>query len=562
MNATRSPNRPSSSRPIQPDGNQDLRPKSLDELVAAQIRRECRKCQYDWDDFIAAQPEATIAKAVHPRTRTHGLNVSLDDVGNAINALLAQWTANPDQRPTEAGFREEQANRGATGRASQRIVSDQRAEQVQALLHEGLDNNAEIGRRLGICRSTVSRIRRRIKSSATDDPNHPAPTERLQPSAVRGTAFPAPELPPHVRWPTMQFMLQTGLLLDAADARWLCDIGQCYETEGQTDDLMRAIRAASQPGVKDPFAYLQTCAQNRADAWSVSADLLADVMERAGREAFEYALDAIASRQVERPLPYLTHMLARAVAVGQKNHVHVHAPIATAVRLTQDRAPDLVIPDAEAAIAAEAERYGPGGDLSILESYRRRHGGYPWEIHPPVEQTEPANLPDEPDGEPETPATDSPRLDGLPEEGNQPLAQADQTPEPSEDCCIGLKDPGDDLSRFNNQDLRFCESSPFKADATPAAEPSPCRHPVAGMLVANMSIDEVTRVNCDAGCGHWFYSDRGGGKCPCHWPQATASRVSSILSRPGSATASHGWPAELPQPDPEPAAATPDGPRR
>ena len=35
------------------------------------------------------------------------------------------------------------------------------------------------------------------------------------------------------RWSAVQFTMWTGVFLDAADARWLVDVGRCYEAEGR-----------------------------------------------------------------------------------------------------------------------------------------------------------------------------------------------------------------------------------------------------------------------------------------------------------------------------------------
>ena len=39
--------------------------------------------------------------------------------------------------------------------------------------------------------------------------------------------------------------------LDAADARWLADMGRCYEAEGRESELLDAIRASA-GAVREP----------------------------------------------------------------------------------------------------------------------------------------------------------------------------------------------------------------------------------------------------------------------------------------------------------------------
>ena len=45
--------------------------------------------------------------------------------------------------------------------------------------------------------------------------------------------FLSPEIPSVKRWSVVQFTMWTGVFLYAADARWLADVGRCYEAAGR-----------------------------------------------------------------------------------------------------------------------------------------------------------------------------------------------------------------------------------------------------------------------------------------------------------------------------------------
>ena len=98
------------------------------------------------------------------------------------------------------------------------------------------------------------------------------------------------------------------MALDADDARWLADVGRCYQAEGREHELVYAIRASA-GAVRDSWAYLQCCVANRGDAWTVTSQLLADVLTWAGEQSLQYALTAIGGGYVRRPLPYLRRTL-------------------------------------------------------------------------------------------------------------------------------------------------------------------------------------------------------------------------------------------------------------
>ena len=403
----------------------------LRELVQAQVRRECRRCDFDWDAFVADGPEWGITEVVHRRAvqqgRDRGLDcrptdIPTDTVLTAVRDVIAEWTGQPALRPTYDDFCEEQARRGERGRETQQSLATLREEQVLALVADGISNNAEIGRRLGIDRSTVSRIRRDADLSACVALQETADTPTISP------AFPAPEIPSVARWPVVRFTQWTGVTLDADDVRWLADVGRCYEAEGRESDLMDQIQMSA--GARDPWAYLQRCVANRGDSWTVRTQLLADVLVWAGEKSLMYSLTAIGGGYIQRPLPYLREVLAKAVRIGVGRSGSWERPVAMSVGMARQWAPELVIVDADEAIAGEAieERTGH------VDSFRRCFGRLPWET-----ETAPENAVD---------------LD---------VGDADV-------CCIGLKGLWGDDSNYQNLEYRNLESSPgsVKADATQA----------------------------------------------------------------------------------------------
>ena len=546
----------------------------LRELVQAQVRRECRRKNFDWDLFVGDGPEWGITEVVHRRAvqqeRDRGLDcrptdIPTDVVLGAVRDVIAEWTGEPESRPTYDDFCEEQARRGVKGRETQQSLAMLREEQVLALVADGISNNAEIGRRLGIDRSTVSRIRHDVDLSACVALQETADPPTISP------AFPAPEIPSVARWPVVRFTQWTGVTLDADDVRWLADVGRCYEAEGRESDLMDQIQMSA--GARDPWAYLQRCVANRGDSWTVRSQLLADVLVWAGEKSLMYSLTAIGGGYIQRPLPYLREVLAKAVRKGVGRSGSWERPVAMSVGMAREWAPELVIVDADEAIAGEAVEERTGH----VESFRRRFGRLPWEA-----ETAPENAAD---------------LD---------VGDADV-------CCIGLKGLRGDDSNYQNLEYRNLESSPgsVKANATraPCEEleverraaspekpderqvaasgralgPSPwdrekierpldtgvlpdsdeilrpesdgearklvqtaidplvgekvpvvlehgrCRHTLAILLASVMVLDDVVFVECAAGCGHRLYSDRGPLECPCHWPPAKAAWVARAL---------------------------------
>ena len=549
----------------------------LRELVQAQVRRECRRCDFDWDAFVADRPEWGITEVVHRRAvqqgRDRGLDcrptdIPTDTVLTAVRDVIAEWTGQPALRPTYDDFCEEQARRGERGRETQQSLATLREEQVLALVADGISNNAEIGRRLGIDRSTVSRIRRDADLSACVALQETADAPTISP------AFPAPEIPSVARWPVVRFTQWTGVTLDADDVRWLADVGRCYEAEGRESDLMDQIQMSA--GARDPWAYLQRCVANRGDSWTVRSQLLADVLVWAGEKSLMYSLTAIGGGYIQRPLPYLREVLAKAVRKGVGRSGSWERPVAMSVGMARQWAPELVIVDADEAIAGEAVEERTGH----VDSFRRRFGRLPWET-----ETAPENA-------------------------------VDLYVEDADVCCIGLKGLRGDDSDYQNSEYRNLESSPgsVKADATRAPRkeleverraaspekpderqvaasggalgPSPweweklehpldtgvlpdsdgilrpesdgearklvqtaidplvgekvpvvlehgrCRHPLASLMASVMVLDDVVFVECAAGCGRRLYSDRAPLECPCHWPPAKAVQVGRALLLP------------------------------
>ena len=403
----------------------------LRELVQAQVRRECRRKNFDWDLFVGDGPEWGITEVVHRRAvqqeRDRGLDcrptdIPTDVVLGAVRDVIAEWTGKPKSRPTYDDFCEEQARRGEKGRETQQSLATLREEQVLALVADGISNNAEIGRRLGIDRSTVSRIRRDADLSACVALQETADAPTISP------AFPAPEIPSVARWPVVRFTQWTGVTLDADDVRWLADIGRCYEAEGRESDLMDQIQMSA--GARDPWAYLQRCVANRGDSWTVRSQLLADVLVWAGEKSLMYSLTAIGDGYIQRPLPYLREVLAKAVRKGVGRSGSWERPLAMSVGMAREWAPELVIVDADEAIAGEAVEERTGH----VDSFRRRFGRLPWET-----ETAPENAADLDAGD-------------------------------SDVCCIGLKGLRGDDSNYQNLEYRNLESSPgsVKADATRA----------------------------------------------------------------------------------------------
>ena len=542
----------------------------LRELVQAQVRRECRRKNFDWDLFVGDGPEWGITEVVHRRAvqqeRDRGLDcrptdIPTDTVLTAVRDVIAEWTGQPALRPTEADFHQEQARRGVKGRETQEKNAARRGAQVLALVADGVCNNAEIGRRLGVDRSTVSRIRRKADATSL------SALQETRDASTVSPPFPAPEIPPTERWPIVQFTNWTGVHLDSDDARWLADMGRCYEAEGREEELIDAIRASA-GAVRDPWAYLQRCVVNRGDAWTLTPQLLGDVLTSAGQKSLEYALMAIGGGYVKRPLPYLRRTLQCAVSRGKRSSGSPLRSVAMAVRMAKEWAPELVIVDADEAIAAEEA----GNRTGYVEPVQRRFGRLPWEREPVRETAaglETSDVPNRCIGLKGFRGDDSnyQNLEYRNLESSPGSVKADATPAPCEelglvrtvgspdslDALLGpspwerekLEHPLDTGVLPDSDEILRPESDgearklvqaaidPLVGEKVPVVlEHGRCRHPLASLLASVMALDDVVLVECAAGCSHRLYSDRGPLECPCHWPPAKAAWVAHALQVP------------------------------
>ena len=547
----------------------------LRELVQAQVRRECRRWDFDWDAFVADGPEWGITEVVHRRAvqqeRDRGLDcrptdIPTDTVLSAVRGVIDKWTREPTLRPTEADFRQEQARRGEKGRELQQKIAGRRGIQVLALVADGVCNNAEIGRRLGIDRSTVWRIRRKADATSV------AGLQETGDAPAVSSPFPAPEIPRVERWPIVQFTNWTGVHLDAADARWLADMGRCYESEGRESELLDAIRASA-GAVRDPWAYLQRCVVNRGDSWTVTPQLLADVLTWAGQQSLEYALTAIGGGYVKRPLPYLRRTLQCAVSRGKRSSGSPLRSVAMAVRMAKEWAPELVIVDADEAIAAEEA----GNRTGYVESYRRRFGRLSWEPEPVREIAaglETSDVPNRCIGLKELRSDDSnyQNLEYRNLESSSGSVKASATLAPCAEVELerraaatdqlglglvagygsalgptawereklehplktGVLPDSDEILRpeSDGEARKLVQTAidPLVEEKVPVVlERGRCRHPLASLMASAMVLFDVVLVDCAAGCGHQIYSGRGPWECPCHWPPAKAAWVARVL---------------------------------
>ena len=268
---------------------------------------------FDWHEFLASDPLWSLTEVVHRKAVREGAgrgldvrptDVPTDTVVRAVRSVLEEMDADAELRPSHGGFCAEQARRGDLGRQTQQDQASLRKAQVFELVASGVTSNAEIARRLGVHRSTVGRTRGNAKSTSSAGPR----VEAL--AGAEPVRFPAPAIPRCERWPVNQFMLQTGVALEAEEARWLANMGHCYEAEGRVDDLMHAIRASAGANVCDPWAYLQRCVANRGDTWVVTPRLVTDVLVWAGEDSLRYALTAISGGYVRRPRAYVERSLS------------------------------------------------------------------------------------------------------------------------------------------------------------------------------------------------------------------------------------------------------------
>ena len=549
----------------------------LRELAQAQVRRECRRWGFDWDTFVADCPEWGITEVVHRRAvqqeRNRGRDCRPTDIPTgtvlcAVCDVIAEWTREPTLRPTDDDFRQEQARRGEKGRETQQKHAGRREAQVLALVTDGVCNNANIGRLLGIDRSTVSRIRRKADATLFTALQETRDASTVSPS------FPVPEIPPTERWPIVQFTNWTGVYLDDDDARWLADMGRCYEAEGLESELIDAIRASA-GAVRDPWAYLQRCVVNRGDSWTVTPQLLADVLTWAGQKSLEYALTAIGGGFIKRPLPYLRRTLQDGVSRGKRSSGRPESSVAMAVSLARQCAPELVIVDAGEAIGAE----DAGKRVGYVESFRQRFGRSPWDPEPVREiaaELETADVPNRCIGLKGLRGNDfnSKHLDYKNLESSPGTVKADATPARCEELEVerratspekpderqvvasggALGPPPCEREKLEHRlktgclpafdEIRGAESraearklvqtaiAPLPREKDhPVLEHGRCRHPLASLLASAMVLDDAVMVDCAGGCGHLLYSDRGPLECPCHWPPAKATWVARALER-------------------------------
>ena len=499
----------------------------LVKLAETAIRVESRKVYvFDWDALVSDRPEWRFTEAVHRKAvqqaRNGGLDVQPSDVPTdtvlmAVQSVIALWTQQPELRPTDDGFAQEQARRGEQGRESRQANTADRNVRIRALSAEGA-TDAEIARKVHIDRSTVGRILAKANATPPEALNAPPP------------AFPAPELPPAERWPVNRFTAATGSVLDAAGARWLADWGRCYESDGCASELIAAIEASAGAAV-DPWAYLVQCIANRYDAWTVSPQLLADVLSWCGQPRLEYALTLIASGYVRRPIAYLRRTLANEVAQGKPAH-QLDRPVALAVQLARRWAPALDIDGADDAIAAEDAVHRNG----YISDYRRRHGRLPWEDPPP----EPVAAPDCCNGLKGYGGDDvnySELIDlGL--TSSPPYPKAIATPEPEKveqpakpSICPDLASTAADRRPGAAQkSAQRPRSASGGAGGEPDLEHRPCRHPMAPMVALALDPAAAVKVDCvSTGCGCQVYSVQGPVACPCHWPAARVAAVRRAL---------------------------------
>ena len=456
----------------------ELRP-----LVAAQLRRECRRRDYDWKALLGAGIEWPVAAVVRRRAlqqrRENGRHrrtghLTAASVCGVVRQVISEWTAAPELRPNRADFCNEQARRGDLGRHTQAARSRQRAEQVQALVAQGLDNNAEIGRRLGLNRSTVARLRRSCEAATAAAPAAEPASEFL------ASEFPAPEVPLEARWPAEEFVRLTGIALDAEQARFLVEAGRSYEYVGWESDLRDALRACAGPGVRDPWAYIQRCVRHCGDGRVVSPDLLTEALLWAGENSLWYALIAIESGYVRRPMPYLREV-ARAAREHPVRWPERGAwPVHKALELARRLAPSLLVMEDECPAEPVVET---PDDVSVGAARCIGLKGSPDDLS----------------------------FDLDPEkESSTELVKADATPVASR---------LDDAAFAGGADRR----TEFVA--------GPCPHPMAVSLVSGMELSQVAWVACACGCGHELYSDRGAIECPCHWSPERLRRARAEVER-------------------------------
>ena len=338
--------------------------------------------------------------------------------------------------------------------------------------------------------------------------------------------------------------METQVYLDESQARWICDMGRCYEAEGRVGELMYAI-GKSAGAVVNAWAYLQAAVAHRGDAWTVKARLLGNVLEWAGEKSLRYSLDAIADGYVRRPLPYLQRVLQVAVASGRGARDAIVQPVVVAVAMARKLVPALDVVDVEDVVDAEraAERTG------YLEDYRRRHGRLPWESEVETvdvgekeciglkgyvadDSFKNSEIKTNLESSPGTRKADARTAEAV----GQRVGCISQTAGKKLEHGADGADLGDcDENRRAESHGEALETSgrawdpPPRQNATGILEQTRCPHRLADLLVQEMDLARVELVECAVGCGHRLYSDRGPVQCVCHWEPAETAWVSRAL---------------------------------
>ena len=324
------------------------------------------------------------------------------------------------------------------------------------------------------------------------------------------------------------------------------------------------------------FRHPSRCQRfHRGDAWTLTPQLLGDVLTWAGQKSLEYALTAIGGGYVKRPLPYLRRTLQCAVSRGKRSSGSPLRSVAMAVRMAKEWAPELVIVDADEAIAAEEA----GNRTGYVESYRRRFGRLSWEPEPVRETAAGLETLDVPNrciglkglrGDDH----DYENLEYRNLESSPGSVKADATRAPCEEVELkhraavtdqlglglvagygsalgppawereklehplktGVLPDSDEILRPESdgeaRQLVQTAIDPLVEEKVPVVlEHGRCRHPLASLMASAMVLFDVVQVECAAGCGHRLYSDRGPVECPCHWPPGKAAQVARALLR-------------------------------
>ena len=515
----------------------------LKDLARARVRRVVRELDFDWEGFLAGGPEWPLTEAVHRKAVQEAarrgldvrpIDVPTDTVLKAVRSVLEEMDADAALRPSLAGFCAEQARRGELGRQTQSVEARAQEMAVMALVASGVTNNAEIARRLEISGSTPGRIRKRVAERERG-------ADQVQ---ALEWVFPAEDVPAQERWPAVQFVMQTQVYLDESQARWICDMGRCYEAEGRAGELMYAI-GKSAGAVVDAWAYLESAVAHRGDAWTVKAQLLGDVLEWAGEKSLRYSLDAIAGGYVRKPMPYLERVLQVAVARGRGERDAIVQPVAAAVAMVRELVPALDVVNVEDVVDAERESARTG----YVEDHRRRHGRLPWEAEittADVGKTDCIGLKGYGADDSLENLKTGINLESSPRSykanartaevgGQRDFCTGGLAKEKSEHGAGGadLGDFGEIGSAVGHGEGRKIAERAWdplpRQNPTGILEQTRCPHRLADVLASVMDVDSVELVECAAGCGHRFYSDRGSLECPCHWPVERVATVGKAL---------------------------------